>query len=65
MVDKLLKCLKAVFFGYFQAYETHSAVRRPNAVLCKRMRGATDKSKSYDGCMEKNKREKKAALSLQ
>ena len=26
-------------------YETHSAVKRPNAVLCKRMRSPTDRSK--------------------
>ena len=43
-------------------YETHSAVKRPNAVLCKRMRSATDKSKISSVCMQKHKREKKAAL---
>ena len=43
-------------------YETHSAVKRPNAVLCKRMRSATDKIKINSGCMQKHTREKKAAL---
>ena len=47
-----------------KAYETHSAVKRPNAVLCKRMRSATDKSKINSGCMQKHTREK-AALFLQ
>ena len=47
------------------AYETHSAVKRPNAALCKRMRSVTDKSKINNGCMQKQKREKKAALLLQ
>ena len=46
------------------SYETHSAVKRPNAVLCKRMRSATDKSKINSGCMQKHTREK-AALFLQ
>ena len=49
----------------FDPYETHSAVKRPNAVLCKRMRSATDKSKINNGCMQKHKREKNAALFLQ
>ena len=47
------------------SYETHSAVKRPNAVLCKRMRSATDKSKINSGCMQKHTREKKAASFLQ
>ena len=47
------------------SYETHSAVKRSNAVLCKRMRGATDKSRINSGCMQKHTREKKAALLLQ
>ena len=49
----------------FLAYETHSAVKRSNALLCKRMRSATDKSKIKYGCMQKYKREKKAALFIQ
>ena len=44
------------------AYETHSAVKRSNAVLCKRMLSATDKSKICSGCMQKHTREKKAVL---
>ena len=47
------------------AYETHSAVKRPNAVLCIRIRSATDWSKIINGCMQKHKREKTAALFLQ
>ena len=47
------------------SYETHSAVKWSNAVLCKRMRSATDKSKINSGCMQKHAREKKAALFLQ
>ena len=39
------------------AYETHSAVKRPNAVRCKRMRNATDRSKINNGCMQKHTRE--------
>ena len=39
------------------AYETHSAVQWPNAVLCKRMCNATDKRKIDNGCMQKHKRE--------
>ena len=50
---------------YVKPYETYSAVKRSNAVLCKRMRSATDKSKIDNGCMQKHKREKKAALFLQ
>ena len=46
-------------------YETHSAVKRPNAFLCKDMRSATDKSKINNGCMQKHKREKEATLFLQ
>ena len=45
-------------------YETHSAVKRPNTVLCKRTRSATDKSKINSGCKQKHTREK-AALFLQ
>ena len=45
--------------------ETHSGVKRPNAVLFKRQRSAADKSKINSGCMQKHKREKKAALFLQ
>ena len=45
-------------------YETHSAVKRPNAVVCKCMR-ATDKGKINSGCMQKHTREKKATLFLQ
>ena len=47
------------------SYETHSVVKRPNAVLCKRMRSGTDRSKINSGCMQKHTREKKAALFLQ
>ena len=49
----------------FSAYETHSAVKRSNAVLRKRMRSATDKNKIYNGYIQKHKREKKASLFLQ
>ena len=51
--------------GELIPYETHSTVKRPNDVLCKRMCSATDKSKIDNGCMQKHKREKKAALFLQ
>ena len=47
------------------AYETHSAAKRSNAVLRKRMRSATDKSQISNGYMQKHKREKKASLFLQ
>ena len=33
-------------------YETHSAMKRPNAVFSKRMRSATDKSKINNGWMQ-------------
>ena len=46
-------------------YKTHSAVRRSNTAICKRMRSATDKSKISNGCIQKHKREKRAALFLQ
>ena len=42
--------------------ETHSAVKRPNVILCKRMRSATDESKIINGCMQKHKGEKMAAI---
>ena len=48
----------------FLTYQTHSAVKRPNAVLSKRMRNSTDKSKSSNGCMQKHKKAR-AALFLQ
>ena len=48
-----------------KTYETHSTVKRPNAILCTRMRSATYKSKIDNGCMQTHKREKKAALFLQ
>ena len=44
------------------AYETHSAVTRPNAVFSKRMRSATDRSKINNGWMQKHTRENKDAL---
>ena len=47
---------------FFIPYETHSAVKRSNAVLCKRMHSATEKSKTNSGCMQKHTREKRAAL---
>ena len=47
-----------------KSYETHSAVKRPNAIFSKRMRSATDKSKINSGCMQKHTREKKCALFL-
>ena len=46
------------------AYETHSAVKWPNAVFSKRMRSAIDKSKINNGWMQKHTRENKAALFL-
>ena len=50
------------FLSLHSSYETHSAVKRPNAVLYQRMRSATDKSKINSGCMQKHTRENKAAL---
>ena len=47
------------FIQGIESYETHSAVKRPNAVLCKRMRSATDESKSNNCCMQKHKRERR------
>ena len=56
--------------GYWKAagqltYETHSTMKRSNAILCTRMRSATDRSKIDNGCMQKHTREKRAALFLQ
>ena len=40
-------------------YETHSAVKRPDAVLCKRMRSATDKSKKLTMAACRSTRERR------
>ena len=50
---------------FAMSYDTHSAVKRPNAVFSKRMRSATDKSQINNGWMQKHTRENKAALFLQ
>ena len=41
------------------SYESHSAVKRSNAILCTRMRSATDRSKINNGCTQKHKRERR------
>ena len=46
------------------AYEAHLAVKWPNAVLCKRMRSAIDKSEIDNDCMQKHNREIIFTLSI-
>ena len=45
-----------------RTYETHSAVKRPNAVLCKRMRSATDKRQIKNGNMQRHTKEEEDCI---
>ena len=53
------------FQDILESYETHSAVKQPNAIWCKRMRSATEKSKIKTGCKQKHTREKKTAIVME
>ena len=53
---KSISCNNGKEWEYF-IYETHSAVKRPNAVFSKRMRSATDRAElAMNGCRSTRER---------